>query len=485
MRIEVQFLFFYSKMKINIIKIFCVIVFLLITACSEDENVIAEFGDEKITLDEFKIAYLDVIKKPDVYDSKKLREEFLDELINTRILANEANRQKFQIGEKLQLRIDAYINKTLRTAHFDSIIRPKFSIEESNIEEAYLYTQEERNISHLFFTSSKQADEFHSRLKQGESFSNLAQEIFGESELGKSGGELGWVKWDQFEYDLAMTAFREPLDTFSIPVKSQFGYHIIKVNDFKKNPLITRQQYEDRKNKAKYMLEFKLGEKYAFDYVEKMLKNAEVKIIPEVIMFVEERIEKNLTREPNKFDEMSEIQLNENEIARLEESIWDRRNDVISIINGREITVGELIGALAYVPYQVLQSSFKEAFNYTVRDFLITEEAQELGLQNNKQVKLKAKMYEEYLTQLEFRRKLISRVEVEDSEIIEYYQLNKAKFKKTLYEECVPVINKILLRQKRRNKIPEIIDSLSSDLTIEKKTEVLHSYYDSIIKNRL
>ncbi|MCF8265204.1 MAG: peptidylprolyl isomerase, partial [Melioribacteraceae bacterium] len=194
-------------MKINIIKIFCVIVFLLITACSEDENVIAEFGDEKITLDEFKIAYLDVIKKPDVYDSKKLREEFLDELINTRILANEANRQKFQIGEKLQLRIDAYINKTLRTAHFDSIIRPKFSIEESNIEEAYLYTQEERNISHLFFTSSKQADEFHSRLKQGESFSNLAQEIFGESELGKSGGELGWVKWDQFEYDLAMTAF--------------------------------------------------------------------------------------------------------------------------------------------------------------------------------------------------------------------------------------------------------------------------------------
>lgn len=177
---------------------------------STDDQVVAKFGKYRITLDEYKIAYLNVIKNPKVFDSKKLREEFLDEMIINRLLADEARQRKYDEAELFKYKTESYRNKCLRDSHFEKVIKPRVNVSEKDVEEAYLFTQEERRVSHLFAETKEKADSLYNLLKAGKNFESLAKEIFKDTSIANKGGDLGWVYWDQMDHDLSMAAFRLP-----------------------------------------------------------------------------------------------------------------------------------------------------------------------------------------------------------------------------------------------------------------------------------
>ncbi len=450
----------------------------------EKDPVAARFGKHKITLGEFKIAYLDVIKKPNTFDSKKLREDFLDVMIASRLLAENATELKLDENPTLQLRFNSYKEKCLRDAHFEKVIKPLIHMEEKDIEEAYSFTQEERNISHLFFKSEEQADSNYVMLQNGASFDSLAKIIFADSALVNNGGSLGWVQWAEMDYNLGMTAFRLPVGKISAPVKSQFGYHIVKVNDFKKKPLITRQEYIIAREKTKYQLEYKLGDKYAFDYIENMLKQAKVTLNPDVMEIVDNKLAEQFKRKPTQYDQMSEIQLDDSEINKLETSLWDLRNETMATINGKPMTVGEFVGLMNYIPYKAIYNSFKSAFDYSVRDFLLTHESHGLGLDSCAKVKIKFNLYKEYVLQLEMRKMLVRGVEANDSDLKNYYEAHKANYNGATFEEMKETIKPLVLSQKKREIIPDYIKKLIGKMKIEKHIDLIHNYYDNLL-NRL
>jgi len=151
------------RFKIKIIRTTCMVLFfmiaLIVNSCSKNKiEIVAEIGNQQITLEEFRIAYLDVIKKPDAFDSPEFREKFLDELIASRLLAQEAEKRGYYDDEKLQYKVAAYKNKALREAHFEAVIRPQFSITEEDVQETYIFLQEERKISHLFTNTKREID---------------------------------------------------------------------------------------------------------------------------------------------------------------------------------------------------------------------------------------------------------------------------------------------------------------------------------------
>jgi foldase protein PrsA len=422
------------------IKIF-LFVLLFLSCAEKEQEIVAEFGDQQITLDEFRIAYLDVIKKPNAFDSPELREQFLDELITSRVLAGEAEKRGYGENEKLRYKAEAYKNKALREAHFEKVIRPKFSISEEDIQEAYIYSQEERKVSHLFAESRQEMDSLHLLLQKGKTFAQIAPGVFENSTLAENGGDLGWINWEDLEYDLAMTAFRLPIDTFSAPVESRFGYHILKVTDYKKKPLITRQEYEMYKNKAKTKLEYMLGDKYARKYINTLFDVADIKIYPEIITAVRSKLKGIFQRPPDQFNQMNEMQLTATEVRLVERSLWDMRNEPFASINGKDYTVGDFMGTLNFIPYNIIFNSFKTSMDYAFRDFLITEEAREMGLEKSKNVENKSGLYREYLLQRELRQDL----------------------------------------RENEEAIPRFVEKILNGKSIKKHPEVIHAYYDSIL----
>jgi peptidyl-prolyl cis-trans isomerase C len=83
--------------------------------------------------------------------------------------------------------------------------------------------------SHILVKKQSEAMEILERLKKGESFANLARELSIDKGSGKRGGDLGSFGRGMMVKPFEDAAFKlKKGETSPEPIKSEFGYHIIK-----------------------------------------------------------------------------------------------------------------------------------------------------------------------------------------------------------------------------------------------------------------
>jgi parvulin-like peptidyl-prolyl isomerase len=463
-----------------------ILAFLIVcrfAACSDREaNIVAKIDEEEITLDEFRLAYVEVIKQPNKFDSPEMREAFLDELIHRRILAKKAQAYNLDQNERFQLRSKAFFNKCLRDAHFEAAIKPMIEIDEQLLREVYIYTREQRKIKHIFFNGLSDAQQAYNYLVQGGNFENLARGQFSDSTMQQTAGDLGWVHWDQMEFDMAMAAFRlKQVGAYSKPVRSSFGYHIIMLESFKLNPLITEEEYSRDLFNTSKIVETRLGEKIALQYVEKMMQEVKVKVNAQMLQVVGEKLQRILNRDPSLFDQMRTIQLTAMEQTSMEDRLWEWRNEPLIYIDDRVMTVGEFVSNLAYLPYHALKRSYKTALDFVIRDAQITHEAQELGLEHKSdKVSIRTKIFEDYQLNVAMRRKILSEVTVTRDDIQKRFKqltLGKNSAEQD-WSQHIDVLREQLLREKRSTAVAQYLEELRTSFVIEKNSKPIHDFYE-------
>jgi peptidyl-prolyl cis-trans isomerase C len=82
--------------------------------------------------------------------------------------------------------------------------------------------------SHILVKTEEQANQIMKRLTDGEEFAAVAKR-FSSCPSGKSGGDLGWFGKGMMVPEFEKIAFEEEVGKVVGPVKTQFGYHVIKV----------------------------------------------------------------------------------------------------------------------------------------------------------------------------------------------------------------------------------------------------------------
>jgi peptidyl-prolyl cis-trans isomerase C len=112
------------------------------------------------------------------------------------------------------------------------------------------------------------------RLKKGEDFAKVASEVTEDPSGKANGGDLGYFTKEQMVPEFADTAFKLEKGQISEPVKTQFGWHVIKVEDKreKKPPTFEEvkpqiENYVTRKAQADMVTSLRVGAK-----IEKMYK---------------------------------------------------------------------------------------------------------------------------------------------------------------------------------------------------------------------
>lgn len=129
--------------------------------------------------------------------------------------------------------------------------------------------------SHILVADKKTAEEVEKKLKKGEKFEDLAKEYSTDTGSATNGGELGWISKDNEQLDSTFrkAAFKLKTNEVSDPVKTQFGYHIIKKTE-------ERGKYDDMKKELKSeVLEQKLNDSSAVqEAVQKVMKKADIEV---------------------------------------------------------------------------------------------------------------------------------------------------------------------------------------------------------------
>jgi len=115
------------------------------------------------------------------------------------------------------------------------------------------------------------------RLKKGEDFEKVAKELTEDPSGRANGGDLGYFTKEQMVPEFSEVAFKLDKGQISEPVKTQFGWHVIKVEDKRVKPAPTFdevkpqiEQYVTRKAQAELVTSLRASAK-----IEKMYKTEE------------------------------------------------------------------------------------------------------------------------------------------------------------------------------------------------------------------
>lgn len=209
---------------------------LALSACNNADNsdIVAETSAGNISKDEF-------------YNSMKeqVGNQILRDMIYTKVLA-----EKYEISDDL---IDEKYEE-IKTAYgdqFNSLVEERGEDSIREIIKSDLLKQEATranlkdmiHASHILVEKEETAKEVKKKLDEGEKFEDLAKE-YSTDGSAQNGGDLGWFTKGAMVPAFEDAAFALEKDQISDPVKSDFGFHIIKLNE-------TQEDYEKKTDEEK------------------------------------------------------------------------------------------------------------------------------------------------------------------------------------------------------------------------------------------
>jgi peptidyl-prolyl cis-trans isomerase C len=167
------------------------------------------------------------------------REYLINYLVDVIVLSQAAERQKLAERPEVKHRLAFDRNRLLMESLLQDTGRAALSdtAEHQVYDEAIkqVKNEEEVHARHILVPTEDEAKAILAQLKGGADFAALAKEKSKDPGAAE-GGDLGYFTKDQMVPEFAAVAFKLDKGQLSDPVKTQFGWHIIKVEDKRIKP---------------------------------------------------------------------------------------------------------------------------------------------------------------------------------------------------------------------------------------------------------
>ncbi len=166
--------------------------------------------------------------------------QILHKMIATKVVAQKAYAAGMQNDPEIQKRMKALEAQVIAEAYVHKQVEPK--ITDAKIKERYdqlsskFKPQDEVRARHILLKTEAEANDVIKQLKGGADFAKLAEEKSKDTGSAKQGGDLGYFVRDAMVKPFSEAAFAMKTGQVSDkPVKTEFGFHVIKVEDKRKS----------------------------------------------------------------------------------------------------------------------------------------------------------------------------------------------------------------------------------------------------------
>ena len=209
-------------------------------AQNSTKEVLFTIDNKPYFTDEFARVYkknLDLVKD----ESQKELNQYLELFVGYKLKINKAYKLGLQDGASYQNELKSYRGQLSKNYTSDSKVTKEL------VEEGYKRFLKEIKASHILFTvdenaapedtlkAYKQALDVRKRAIAGEDFGKLAAEFSQDPSAKDNKGDLGYFTAFRMVYAFETGAYKTPKGSISNPVRTRFGYHLIKVVDVRDN----------------------------------------------------------------------------------------------------------------------------------------------------------------------------------------------------------------------------------------------------------
>jgi len=206
-----------------------------------------------------------------------VKDKFLREMASERALYKEAQKEGIENSPDVQaefekLKRQAVIQELLKDKTKDAVTDDKLKASyDEHIKTAVAANggRDEVHARHILVKTKEAADAIEKDLKAGKSFEKIAKEKSEDKATGAQGGDLGWFNPEKMVPEFTAGLMKLKKGEISAPVKTDFGWHIIQMEDSRSLPA---PPFSDVKGALKQ----EVGNKAIGEYVNTVMKSVKI-----------------------------------------------------------------------------------------------------------------------------------------------------------------------------------------------------------------
>ncbi len=251
------------------------------------DKVVATIDGKPITEGDLAVAESEIGSDMGTMPGPQKRTSLLEFLIDNQLFAEAGEKAKLDQGPDFETRLAYLKRRALRELYFEKVI--KGSVSDADARKIYddqvklLKPEEEVSARHILVETEEQAKELKAKLDKGADFAQLAKENSKDPGSKDDGGNLGYFGHGQMVPQFEEVVFKLKKGEVSAPVKTQFGWHLVKLEDSR-----TKQPpaFEIVKDRIAQSLLLQKAQKTATE----LRANAKIEIVdPEIKKSIDER----------------------------------------------------------------------------------------------------------------------------------------------------------------------------------------------------
>ncbi len=252
----------------------------------EEDDVLAVVNGEVISIDYYnnKLMGLSNYERA-MYKGEEGHQKLLKAIIMQVILVQKAKEMKLNEDAEVQKTIKTLIREMTAKALIEALtkqeIMDKVLVTDEEAKAYYDENKEEFEIKemvqvrHIMVATEEEALEVRKQLEEGADFTEIAGEKSTDQITAKKGGELGYFERGKMVAELEEVCFNMKVGEISDPVKTDYGYHIVNLEDKKEAGM--REFYEVSDDIKKKLLSDKQREEHQ-KWLNQLEEEAEIKI---------------------------------------------------------------------------------------------------------------------------------------------------------------------------------------------------------------